>query len=73
MQGVDMTATSKAYARSGIGAPPLRRGEPAIVDVESFTIDDHLSASKLRAPTATSNRARAPTSSASTAWSASTS
>jgi hypothetical protein len=48
MQGVDMTATSKAYARSGVGAPPLRRGEPAIVDVESFTIDDHLSADKLK-------------------------
>ncbi len=48
MQGVDLTATSKAYARSGIGAPPLRRDQPAIVDVESFTIDDHLSASKMK-------------------------
>ena len=48
MQGVDLTATSKAYARSGVAAPPLRRGEPAIVDVESFTIDDHLSVGKLK-------------------------
>lgn len=48
MQGVDMTATTKAYLRSGIGSPPLRRNEPAIVNVESFTIDNHLSANKLR-------------------------
>lgn len=48
IQGVDMTATSKAFARAGIGAPPLRPNEPAIVEVEKFTIDDHLTASKLR-------------------------
>ncbi|MBL9104505.1 MAG: retropepsin-like domain-containing protein [Myxococcales bacterium] len=48
MQGVDMTATSKAYARSGIGPPALRRDQPAIVDVAEFTIDELLTAEKLR-------------------------
>ena len=48
MQGVEMTATSKAYARAGIGAPPLRRNEPAIVTIDKFTIDELMTASKLR-------------------------
>ena len=48
MQGVDLTATSRSYALAGIGAPPLRRNEPAIVDVEDFSIGDLLHASKLR-------------------------
>jgi tetratricopeptide (TPR) repeat protein len=48
MQGVDLTATSKAYARAGIGAPPLRRDQPAIVEVGEFAIDELLSAKKMR-------------------------
>lgn len=48
MQGVDLTATSRSYALAGIGAPPLRRNEPAIVEVEDFSIGDLLHASKLR-------------------------
>ena len=48
MQGVDLTATSRAYALAGIGAPPLRRNEPAIVEVEDFSLGDLLHASKLR-------------------------
>ena len=48
MQGVDLTATSRSYALAGIGAPPIRRGEPAIVLVEDFSIGDQLKAQGLR-------------------------
>lgn len=48
MQGVDMTATSRAYGLAGIGAPPLRRNEPALVDIEEFAIGEALRADKLR-------------------------
>ena len=48
MQGVDLTATSRSYALAGIGAPAMRRGEPAIVQVESFTIGEQLTAQGLR-------------------------
>lgn len=48
MQGVDMTATSRAYARAGIGSPPLRRDQPAIVDIAAFTIGEQLLAKDLR-------------------------
>ena len=48
MQGVDMTATTRAYARAGIGSPPMRRNEPAIVDVPEFTIGALLQAKDLR-------------------------
>lgn len=49
MQGVAMTATTKAFARAGIGAPPLRRNEPALVEVAEFTLGDAFKAEKLRA------------------------
>jgi len=48
MQGVDLAATTKAYARSAIGAPPLRRGEPAVVNVETVDLGSYR-ASNLRA------------------------
>ncbi len=48
MQGVDLTATSRAYAQAGIGAPALRRGEPAIVDVGEFRIGELLTAKDLK-------------------------
>lgn len=48
MQGVDLAATTKAYGRSGIGAPPLRRGEPAVVKVEEVHLGD-FRATNLRA------------------------
>jgi len=48
MQGVDLTATSRSYALAGIGAPALRRNEPAIVEVEDFSIGDLLHAKGLR-------------------------
>jgi hypothetical protein len=48
MQGVDLTATSRSYALAGIGAPPIRRGEPAIVEVAQFSIGDLLKAEGLR-------------------------
>lgn len=47
MQGVGITATANAFARAGIGAPPLRRNEPALVDVDEFTVGSH-SLGKLR-------------------------
>ncbi|MBK7824490.1 retropepsin-like aspartic protease [Nannocystis sp.] len=48
MQGVDLTATSRSYALAGIGAPPLRRNEAAIVEVEDFSIGEVLHAKGLR-------------------------
>ncbi|HFE46315.1 MAG TPA: hypothetical protein ENJ18_12600 [Nannocystis exedens] len=42
MQGVDLAATTSAYKRSAIGAPPLRRGEAAIVRVEELRMGDYL-------------------------------
>ncbi len=48
MKGVDMTATSRAFAHAGIGAPPLRRDEPTLVDIPKFTIGEILRADKLR-------------------------
>ncbi len=41
MQGVDLAATTSAYKRSAIGAPPLRRGEPAIVRVDELRMGDY--------------------------------
>ncbi len=48
MQGVDLTATSRSYALAGIGAPPIRRGEPAIVEVGEFRIGELLKVEGLR-------------------------
>lgn len=48
MQGVDLTATSRSYALAGIGAPAIRRGEPAIVKVDSFNIEALLTAKDLK-------------------------
>jgi hypothetical protein len=48
MQGVDLAATTKAYGRSAIGAPPLRRGEPAVVKVDEVHLGE-FRASNLRA------------------------
>ncbi|MCY0988255.1 aspartyl protease family protein [Nannocystis sp. ILAH1] len=48
MQGVAVTATTKAFARAGIGAPPLRRNEAALVDVAEFTVGDAFKALGLR-------------------------
>lgn len=48
MQGVGLTATSKAFARAGIGAPPLRRNEPALVEVGEFSFGGY-KLGKLRA------------------------
>lgn len=49
MQGVALTATTRAFARAGIGAPPLRRNEAALVDVAEFTLGDAFKAQNLRA------------------------
>jgi predicted aspartyl protease len=50
MQGVAMTATTKAFARAGIGAPPLRRNEAALVDVAELTLGNNaFKAQNLRA------------------------
>ncbi len=48
MQGVDLTATSRAYGLAGIGAPPVRRGEPSLVDVGEFRLGELLIARGLR-------------------------
>lgn len=48
MQGVALTATTKAFARAGIGAPPLRRDQAALVDIESFTLGGAYEARNLR-------------------------
>lgn len=48
MQGVAVTATTKAFAHAGIGAPPLRRNEAALVDVTEFTVGDAFKAENLR-------------------------
>ena len=47
MQGVDVAATTKAYAHAAIGAPPVRRGEPTLVTVDDVRVGDHRSG-KLR-------------------------
>lgn len=49
MQGVALTATTNAFARAGIAAPPLRRGEAALVDVAEFTLGNAFTAKNLRA------------------------
>lgn len=49
MQGVDMTATRPAFARAGIGAPMRRADEPAIAEVDEFTLGGLLTATKLSA------------------------
>lgn len=38
MQGIALTATTKAFARAGIGAPPLRRDQAAVVDIDTFAL-----------------------------------
>lgn len=43
MQGVDLAANTKAFRRSAIGAPALRRGQPSLVDVDALTIGGHTS------------------------------
>ncbi|MCY1056987.1 aspartyl protease family protein [Nannocystis sp. SCPEA4] len=48
MQGVAITATTKAFARAGIGAPPLRRNEAALVDITEFTLGNAFKALGLR-------------------------
>ena len=48
MQGVDLTATSRSYALAGIGAPAIRRGEPAIVEVADFSIGEVLRAQGMK-------------------------
>ncbi len=48
MQGVDLTATSRSYALAGIGAPAIRRGEPAIVEVADFSIGELLRAQGMK-------------------------
>ena len=40
MRGAALTANSHAYARAGIGAPPLRRGQAPMVKVRSFSLGD---------------------------------
>ncbi len=47
MQGVDLAATTRAYAHAAIGAPPLRRGQATLVTVDTLTIGGH-PATKLR-------------------------
>ena len=49
MQGVDMTANKPAFARAGIGAPMRRADEPAIAQVDEFTLGNLLKATKLSA------------------------
>lgn len=49
MQGVAITATTAAFAHAGIGAPPLRRNQAALVDVAEFTVGDAFKALNLRA------------------------
>ena len=49
MQGVDMTANKPAFARAGIGAPTRRADDPAIAQVDEFTLGSLLKATKLSA------------------------
>jgi predicted aspartyl protease len=41
MQGVDLAATTRAYGRAAVGAPPLRRGQPSVVKVEEVELGDY--------------------------------
>ncbi|MCB9704462.1 MAG: retropepsin-like domain-containing protein [Myxococcales bacterium] len=43
IQGVDMAATTKAFARAAIGPPPLRRGQASLVRVDELAFGDHRS------------------------------
>ncbi|MFY0537081.1 hypothetical protein [Nannocystis pusilla] len=73
MQGVAVTATTKAFARAGIGARRCAATRPPSSTWPSSPSATPSRPSASAAPTATSSRTRAATSSASTACSASTS
>jgi len=42
MRGAALTASQAAFARAGVGAPPVRRGDPAMVTLESVGLADAL-------------------------------
>lgn len=48
MQGIALTATPRAFARAGIGAPPLRRDQAALVDIDTFALGGAYEAAGLR-------------------------
>ena len=50
MRGAALTANDDAYARAGVGAPILRRGDPGgFVDIERFELHDDLVVEKASA------------------------